>query len=412
MNAKLLAEEALEFGQGILRLAPAWVPRAFCRPGRRLKLHPDDYYSLGLKRGGIDERWFASTTHAENGPETPGDEGLSYVIVDDASDRRLLLRDAVDELGADMIGEALWSKYRGWPMFSKFFDNLGPLPHHVHHREQHAQRVGAHGKPEMYFFPSQVNSCGGEFPYTFFGLNPGTTREELRRALEGFAAGDNGILGLSRAYKLTPDTGWDVPPGILHAPGSLCTYEPQFASDVYAMYQSALPGDHTVPEELLWKNCPVEEIGNFDYLLEVLDWERNVDPDFAKNRFMQPLPCENKTQMLQDGYCKEWICYRCDQVSAQRLTVLPGRTVTIRDAAAYGFILVEGYGRVGRWNAETPTMIRFGQITNDEFFVTRTAANRGVVIHNDSRAQPLVMLRHFAENPDLLLWKNAGISTQ
>jgi hypothetical protein len=47
-----------------------------------------------------------------------------------------------------------------------------------------------------------------------------------------FAKGDNGITNLSRAYKLALDTGFDVPPGILHAPGSLCTYEPQFASDV------------------------------------------------------------------------------------------------------------------------------------------------------------------------------------
>jgi len=55
------------------------VPRAFCIPGRRLKLHVDDLYALGAKRGGIDERWFASTCPADNGPGTPSDEGLSYV---------------------------------------------------------------------------------------------------------------------------------------------------------------------------------------------------------------------------------------------------------------------------------------------------------------------------------------------
>ena len=57
-----LAKELLNEGNGILRLAPTWVPRAFCIPGKRIKLHPDDYYVLGLERGGIDERWFASTT--------------------------------------------------------------------------------------------------------------------------------------------------------------------------------------------------------------------------------------------------------------------------------------------------------------------------------------------------------------
>ncbi len=57
---------ALEAGEGLLRLAPNWVPRSFLMPGRRLKLHPDDYYALGTDRGGIDERWFASTTVAMN----------------------------------------------------------------------------------------------------------------------------------------------------------------------------------------------------------------------------------------------------------------------------------------------------------------------------------------------------------
>jgi prophage tail gpP-like protein len=40
------------------------VPRSFLHPGKRVRLHPDDYYAYGLDRGGIDERWFASTTEA------------------------------------------------------------------------------------------------------------------------------------------------------------------------------------------------------------------------------------------------------------------------------------------------------------------------------------------------------------
>src|SRR5262249_56948004 len=72
-------QQALDAGGGILRLEPSWVPRTFMIPGRRLKLHPDDVYALGGHRGGINERWFSSTTNADNGPGTPPDEGLSYV---------------------------------------------------------------------------------------------------------------------------------------------------------------------------------------------------------------------------------------------------------------------------------------------------------------------------------------------
>src|SRR3990172_11572929 len=101
-----LAQKAIEQGKGIVRLAPTWVPRSFCVPGRRLKLHPDDYYALGGERGGIDERWFASTTPADNGPLTSKDEGLSHVVFQDGSTaQQFLLREAIAELKADLIGQ-------------------------------------------------------------------------------------------------------------------------------------------------------------------------------------------------------------------------------------------------------------------------------------------------------------------
>ncbi|MDL2236435.1 hypothetical protein LJC56_01175 [Christensenellaceae bacterium OttesenSCG-928-K19] len=402
MNTKSIVEKALETGNGVMRLAPAWVPRSFCRPGRRLRLHPDDYYALGLARGGIDERWFASTTPADNGPGTPEDEGLSYIVADKDGKEKVLLAEAVELLKGEIIGGALYKKYGKWPMFSKFFDNLGPLPHHIHHSDEYAAKVGESGKPEMYFFPAQYNNYGGEFPFTFFGFNPGVTKQQVKDSLIAFTKGDNKITSLSRAYRLDVDTGWDVPPGVLHAPGSLCTYEPQFASDVYAMYQSILYFDHAVPENLLWKNCPQDKIGDFDYLVEVIDWELNVDPDFTSNRFMAPIPATDDVgQAKQEGYLDEWICYKCKEASAKRLTVLPGKTVTVKDAAAYGFIVVQGYGTCGKLPLESPALIRFGQLTNDEYFVTEDAAKAGLTITNKSNDEPLVLLKHFAENPEL-----------
>lgn len=391
----MLSKELLKEGKGILRLKPTWVPRAFCRPGKRIKLHPDDYYVLGLEKGGIDERWFASTTWAENGPDTPADEGLSYVVSKDGS-KKMLLKDMVAELKGEIVGEKIWNKYHGWPMYSKYFDNLGPLPHHIHHRDEHAKRVNAPGKPEMYFFPSQLNNHEGEFGYTFFGLNPDSKKEDIKKCLENFDKGDNHLLDHSQAYKIQLDTGWDVPPGVLHAPASLCTYEPQFASDVYAMYQSVLYGGHCVPKDLLWKNCPEEEKGNFDYLMEVIDWDLNVDPDFKKNRFMPPIVARES-----EKYKEEWICYKCPVVSAKRLTVYPGQSITISDGAAYGFILIQGHGKIDDWDIETPTLIRYGELTSDEFFVTDSAAKKGVTITNTSSTEPIVMLKHFSENPDL-----------
>src|SRR5271155_427731 len=136
-----MVESALGESGGLLRLAPCWGPRSFLQPGKRLKLHPDDLYAFGLNRGGIDERWFASTTPAANDNRTP-DEGLSYVV---AGGRRFTLAAAVEECGAALVGGSIWEKYRKWPVYSKFFDNLGPIPHHIHQSQAQAQLVGREG---------------------------------------------------------------------------------------------------------------------------------------------------------------------------------------------------------------------------------------------------------------------------
>ena len=91
---------------------------------------------------------------------------------------------------------------------------------------------------------------------------------------------------------------------------------------------------------------------------------------------------------------------RCQR---KRLTVLPGATVTIKDAAAYGIYMLQGHGTFGGKDIESPTQIRYGQLTYDEYFVTEDAAKRGVVIHNPSKSDPIVMLKHFPENPDLVI---------
>jgi hypothetical protein len=107
------------------------------------------------------------------------------------------------------------------------------------------------------------------------GISPGTTRAQIRECLVNFTKGDNKITNYSQAFRLEPGTGWDVPPGLLHAPGSVCTYEPQKASDVFAMYQS-LVNEAIIPEELLWNGTPKESIGDFDQLLDVIDWNLNL----------------------------------------------------------------------------------------------------------------------------------------
>jgi hypothetical protein len=72
-------------------------------------------------------------------------------------------------------------------------------------------------------------------------------------------------------------------------------------------------------------------------------------------------------------------------------------------------ILTQGYGTVGKHEVETPSLIRYGQMTRDELFVTADIPKNGVLITNRSETEELVMLKHFGPgNPDAsLLQKDA-----
>src|SRR5258706_7878469 len=108
MSNKDLISEALSAGDGVVRLAPCWVPRSFLMPGGRLKLDPRDLYALGANRGGIDERWFSSTTKAANGPLTARDEGLSYI---EFQGKKTLLKDAIETAGDSYLGADVMKRY-------------------------------------------------------------------------------------------------------------------------------------------------------------------------------------------------------------------------------------------------------------------------------------------------------------
>ena len=391
-------KQTFEQGGGIFCLMPVFVPRRFSRAGFRLRLHPDDYYALGTKRGSIKERWFSSVIPAMNGPLAPADEGMSYVLPFDGNTAgEFTLREAVDVLGRDLVGDELMTRYGGWPMYSKFFDYEVPLFHHLHLGFDAAAAVRRLGKPEAYYFPPEMNNYAGTFPATYFGFDPDVSKEEVMERLMMYEKGDNRITELSRAYRIQLGTGWYTPPGVIHAPGSYLTYEPQWNSDVNSVYENIASGE-VYDYDFLVENCPEDKKRNLEYVMSLLDWEKNVDPHYRKHYFRPPVACPNS-----DGrYAEKWVAYANDYIAAKELTVQPGQKVVVSDGAAYGCIIIQGHGRFGAYDAEASVMLRFGQPSNDEFFVSEAAAKQGVVIENRSRFQPMVILKHFGPNhPDM-----------
>lgn len=388
-----LLQSQLEKYHGVARFVPLWLPRTFLPPGRRLKLHPDDLYGFGVDKGGICERWFCSTG-------VPGADGAidettvsRFYLGEKGSE--LLFPEAIEMMGNDLLGAETMQRLGTFKMFAKLYDYGAALPLHMHPTAEYANRVGMNQKPESYYFPAELNSITYDHDYTYFGLQPGTTKEQFLECIRNYNKADNHVLSLSQAYKVKLGTGWFLPAGILHAPASVVTYEPQYISDSLVFYQNIVESKYIIDDRMNDANIPEGFTGDrAEYLLELIDWDANFE-NFRMKFYHEPMAVKSEAEMQAEGYYEEWISYGSEDFSAERLVVFPGQKVTIKDAAAYGFIMMQGYGWINGMEINSPTMIRFGQQTADEGFVIKSAAAEGVVIENPSEFTDLVMLKHF-----------------
>src|SRR5262249_9359956 len=132
-----------------------------------------------------------------------------------------------------------------------------------------------------------------------------------------------------------------------------------------------------------------------DYLVNQLDWDSNVDPSFKDHHYLEPIPVADPAS---EGYVDRWIVYGKvdgqELFSAKELTISPAAKVTIKGNGAYGLLAVQGSGWIGKHALQTPAMIRFGELTEDEAFVCHEAARQGVMFENTGK-EPLVSLRYF-----------------
>ena len=176
------------------------------------------------------------------------------------------------------------------------------------------------------------------------------------------------------------------------------TYEPQWGSDVFGMYQSMVEG-RRVPWDLLVKDVPEPKHHDLDYLVDQLDWAKNVDSDFKAHNYLEPIVHSGSKA---EGFEDKWIVYGTvdgrQVFSAREMTVYPGGSTTIQDAGAYGLVSTQGRGTIGTLEIDTPVYIRFGEVTKDEVFVAAKKAQEGVTFRNTG-TEPFVSLRYFG--PDV-----------
>ena len=198
---------------------------------------------------------------------------------------------------------------------------------------------------------------------------------------------------MSRAYRVQLGTGWYTPAGVIHAPASVVTFEPQWNSDVNTIMENVTMGEVN-PEGLLTACQPEEEKGDVDALFDMIDWEESTRPDYRQTYFRAPKPIEQ----TQDGMTEKWVAYANDWVAAKEVTLQPGAKALLKDAACYTALVVQGHGRFGAFACETPTLLRFTDFSADEYFVAESAAKAGILVENHSLCEPLVILQNFANN--------------
>ena len=74
--------------------------------------------------------------------------------------------------------------------------------------------------------------------------------------------------------------------------------------------------------------------------------------------------------------------------------IFPNQKVKIKDNGAYGMIAIQGLGTLNNFRIYSPTLIRYNELTDDEYFITYNTAREGVEIENTGK-ENLVILKYF-----------------
>ena len=378
---KQIIENELKSAGGILKLNPAWVARNFIAPGRRFGL-PESQYNLG-DRGGICERWLASTTKADNKVAVPN-EGLSTLKME--YEREITLKEAVDLLPELILGKEYSQTHTGLGRLAKIFDYEDRIPFHIHQMQKHARLVGRNSKDEAYYFPEGVDK--GKHPETFFGVHPYIVKEKKFDLLLPHLVDwkDDGIVQHAFAFNQYEGDGFQVPSGVTHGPGTALTIELQEDSDVFAMMQAKV-GDTFISKDLLWKDVRDEDRQKYGekIILEMIDWQTSGDPDFYTKRHTPPILIKDS---IQGGSKEYWIYYNTNKFSGKKIYVKRGEKYFTKDDGVYNILVWRGTGLFGGIE------IQGGNPSKDELLITHNRAVGGVEIINTG-SQDLEIIKFF-----------------
>jgi hypothetical protein len=342
---------------GVLPLKPCLVPRGYRGGGRLAGKGPGM-----VRRGGkyLVERWIASSTRAGWGdPNTSN--GLSHLAGFRPATR---LVDALQAIPDVLLGlaraRAHASQFR---VLTKILDPFDPIGFHFHQKDETVQADPAAfpgescGKDEAYYF---LPGPKGAWPYTHVGILPEVTREQLIAAM---LSGREALLEISPYFLQRPGTGFFVPAGLVHSPGTVLTLEIQQPSDVGAGF-----GLHGHDRDLA---DPVALAAAAQRALRHVDLGLCRQPNILQRFAINPIPVEPCSPGLE---CS-WIIPPSvtPKFSAQRLVCRQPCTYRVQDC--FALLAWYGQGSIQGHPAQH----------GSEFFVTHSAACNGIRIEPEAQ---------------------------
>lgn len=296
------------------------------------------------------EWWIMSLTRAGNDIPREG-EGITNLLLADGT--QVPLTDAVDAAGDLLFGPYL----DRWPL-TKVLDIGGepvvpsfggppeapPIPFHTHAGDIVDGKVRPPGKLEAYFFPPvdvpPYNADLGRV-VTRLGLKPGTTKEQVKAAIEKFGQSDE-MYAYGVEYEIRPYEGWTVRPGCLHAPGPWPTFEIQLPQDDFnfAAWQLGARAEGEELEQLREQLCLRGLKDADDFLAQVVDWEISTDPQF-REKYHRP------SKTLESGSWGRRLQIFFDEFYGEAIEIEPGQSYTRKaDGRPFAGIVWSGQGKL------------------------------------------------------------------
>ncbi|MFN8710556.1 MAG: hypothetical protein ACK50J_28105 [Planctomyces sp.] len=398
-------DNCLNTNGGVFQLLHRYAGRTFCTPGKRLRLDARSYYPDYMGGTGLDEIWMCCTVPIVTGvidtrtKKAPFREGEAHVLTSDG--QVISLQDLISANPKSVIGDkvtALSKELFGkvtWPIVSKKFDNLNPIPHHLHWSKWEVYDINSYDNPGV--SPSHYHT-------TAMGLYPFVTRNQFLACMKRFGKGDyNGVRHLSPHTMMHIDNGFVMPNGVLHSPTNLCTHELHVTMDEHFLAEDLTLDGRIGAKDAFYacreEDYPKAKHEDWEYLVEKFDFAANQDPDFVLKNSRPAIPAE---EFKGSGVDARWIVYGNflgdQKCSILRLIVQPGAKTAFRPECPTMFHTNGGSGRVGKLAVRYHQNMVLGEIYPEIGFITQAAlANGGVEIENTG-TEPLVLTFDFPQN--------------